>query len=92
MVLFTIGEMVASPVTAAYVANFSPAHMRGRYAGAFGLTWPLALIFAPGLGMKMLAYNPVSLWFSCWCLGLLAAGIILMDVTRRKVVAETVKV
>jgi MFS family permease len=87
MVLFTIGEMVASPVTAAYVANLSPEHMRGRYAGAFGFTWPLALIFAPGLGMKMLASNPLSLWVTCGMLGLLAAGIILMEINEKKVMA-----
>ena len=53
--LFTLGEMVAVPVSSAYIANLSPPHMRGRYAGAYGLTWALALIVAPATGMRLLA-------------------------------------
>jgi len=79
MILFTLGEMIAMPVQGAYVANLAPAHLRGRYTGVFGLNWALALIFAPGLGMKLLACNPAALWLSCGLLGLLAAGIILSE-------------
>jgi MFS family permease len=86
MALFTLGEMVAIPVAAAYVANLSPAHMRGRYAGASGLTWAVVLIFAPGVGMKLLAHNAMWLWVSCGALGLLAAGIILVKVGEKRVV------
>jgi MFS family permease len=76
IIIFTLGEMIAMPVSAAYVSNLAPAHMRGRYMGVYGLNWGLALIFAPGLGMKMLAYNPTIMWLSCGGLGLLAAMII----------------
>lgn len=79
LILFTLGEMIAMPVQGAYVANLAPAHLRGRYTGVFGLNWALALIFAPGLGMKLLACNPAFLWIGCGLLGLLAAGIILME-------------
>lgn len=80
IVVFTLGEMIAMPVSAAYVANLAPAHMRGRYMGVSGLNWSLALIFAPGLGMKMLGYNPSVMWLSCGGLGLLAAMIISANV------------
>jgi MFS family permease len=80
MSLFTLGEMVAIPISAAYLANLSPPHMRGRYAGVYGLTWASALMFAPGLGMKMLAYNPFLLWSACGALGLVSAAIILIKV------------
>ena len=87
MALFTLGEMVAIPVAAAYLANLSPPHMRGRYAGANGLTWAVVLIFARGMGMRMLAHNPMRLWVTCGVLGLLAAAIILVDVRAKPAVS-----
>jgi MFS family permease len=80
MALFTLGEMVAVPVSSAYIANLSPPHMRGRYSGVYGLTWASALIFAPAMGMKVLAYSQSLLWLSCGVLGVLAASIILAKV------------
>jgi MFS family permease len=79
MILFTLGEMIAMPVQGAYISNLAPAHMRGRYVGVFGLNWAVALIFAPALGLKMLAYNPDLLWLACGLLGALAASIILLE-------------
>lgn len=80
VVIFTLGEMVAMPVASAYVSNLAPAHLRGRYLGVNGLTFALALIIAPGLGMKLLALNPMALWFGCGILGVIGALIILMKV------------
>lgn len=80
MILFTLGEMTAMPVSAAYVSNLAPAHLRGRYMGVNGLNWALALVIAPGLGLKLLAYNPALLWLGCGVLGVLAAGIIVMEI------------
>ena len=77
MVVFTLGEMIAMPVSTAYVADLSPAHMRGRYMGVFGLTWALALVGGPALGMMLYAQSPILLWVSCVCLGVLGAWIIL---------------
>ncbi len=90
--LFTLGEMVAVPVSSAYIANLSPPHMRGRYAGAYGLTWALALIIAPAMGMRVLAYSQSLLWLSCGALGVLAATIILVDVGRPASLATPVEI
>jgi len=89
IIIFTLGEMIAMPVAAAYVANLAPAHLRGRYTGVYGLNWALALILAPGLGLKMLGYNPVLLWLVCGALGVLAAGIILMEIRPAEVPVGT---
>jgi len=78
--LFTLGEMVAIPVTSAFVANLAPAHLRGRYMGVFGLNWALALIIAPGLGLKLLAQNPAVLWLGCGAFAIVGAIIISMKV------------
>jgi MFS family permease len=78
MAVFTFGEMLTMPVSAAFVADLAPAHMRGRYLGASGLTWATALIIGPGMGLKLYAFNTVIYWVACGGLGLLAAGIILV--------------
>ena len=82
ILIFTLGEMIAMPVSNAYVANLAPSHLRGRYQGVNGLTWALALIFAPELGLKLLAYNPLVLWLGCGALGVLGALTISFSVKK----------
>jgi MFS family permease len=79
IIIFTLGEMIAMPVASAYVANLSPPHLRGRYMGAYGLNWGLALIIAPWLGMKLLDYSPLTLWLGCGALAVIGAFIISME-------------
>jgi MFS family permease len=78
MVIFTFGEMLTMPVSAAFVADLAPANMRGRYLGASGLTWATALIIGPGLGMKLYAFSTLIYWLACGGLGVLAAAVILV--------------
>lgn len=77
MAVFTLGEMLAMPITSAYIADLAPATMRGRYMGVYGLTWTVALIVGPGMGMTLLAAGPVFLWAVCAGLGVLAAALVL---------------
>jgi MFS family permease len=79
MAVVTFGEMLTIPVSAAYVADLAPANMRGRYMGAFGLTWALGLTLGPSLGMALFHHGAAVLWLSCGALGLVAAGIILSE-------------
>ena len=83
MAIVTFGEMLTIPVSAAYIADLAPPHMRGRYMGANGLVWAAALVIGPGLGMKLFAIGPALLWLSCGVLGLLAATIILGEIKPR---------
>jgi MFS family permease len=76
IVLFTFGEMVAMPISGAYVADLAPADRRGLYMGTWGLTWSLAFVFGPSLGMMLFASSPAALWVSCGLLGVVAAWII----------------
>jgi MFS family permease len=80
MVLLTFGEMVAMPVCSAYIADLAPAHFRGRYMGAYAMTWALGLMIGPGMGMKLFGLGPTVLWLSCGSLGVLAALIILIKI------------
>jgi len=85
MIVVTFGEMLTIPVSAAYVADLAPAHMRGRYMGAFGLTWALGLTVGPSLGMTLFQFGAGVLWLSCGALALVAAGIILSGARSRAV-------
>jgi MFS family permease len=77
VVIFTLGEMVAMPVSSAYIADLAPAHLRGRYMGAYALTWSAALVLAPQLGLRMFGVSPTGLWLACGALAALAAAIIM---------------
>jgi len=83
MIIFTLGEMVTMPMVSGYVANLAPAHMRGRYLGVSGLTWSVALILGPGLGMKLFARDPAIYWLSCGAVSLIAAAVILISIKPR---------
>ena len=77
MVVFTLGEMLSMPMASAYVADLAPPSMRGRYMGVYGLTWTVALVVGPALGMSLLAAGPSFLWLACGALGILAAALAL---------------
>jgi len=76
MTVFTLGEMTTMPTASAYLANLAPPEMRGRYMGVSGLTWAMALIIGPGVGMKVFTVNPTAYWIACAALGLFAAAVI----------------
>ncbi|MEO0413331.1 MAG: MFS transporter [Verrucomicrobiota bacterium] len=72
MLVFTIGEMIALPISSAYLADLSPEKMRGRYSAALGLTWNLGHAIAPGVGLMLYEKLPIALWWGCLGLGILA--------------------
>jgi MFS family permease len=77
MVVFTFGEMISMPVSAAYIADNVPPTMRGRYMGVYGLMWALGLVLGPGIGVKLFASAPAVLWAACGLLAVAAAVLML---------------
>lgn len=71
--VLTMGEMVAMPVTSAYVAGLAPANLRGRYMGAYGLTWTVAQIFVPGICMRVFEAEGRVFWLVCSLIGFASA-------------------
>ena len=51
VVVWTIGEMLMAPVSAGYIANRAGDKNRGAYLGMFNMTFSLAYILGPVLGM-----------------------------------------
>jgi MFS family permease len=64
-VLWTIGEMLYFPMSAAHVANSSPPHMRGRYQGAWGIAWGIGAVIGPMLGTRLWEWHARALWLAC---------------------------
>jgi MFS family permease len=62
VVIWTVGEMIGSPTSQAYLAAIAPADLRGRYAGGLGLAWSLAFSVGPLLGGLALSVGHGALW------------------------------
>jgi len=77
--IWTVGEMLNSPMAGAYVADRAPMHLRGRYQGAWGLTWGVGLIFGPVVGAALFTWNPSGFWLICGLLASMGAGLVLLS-------------
>jgi MFS family permease len=91
VVLWTVGEVVGFPVASALVADFAPPALRGRYQGAYSMTWGLAYMLSPLLGGETMAHwGAPALWALCLALGSAAAvGHLLAAGSRRRRLAGT---
>lgn len=74
MVVITVGEMIALPISNALVVKFAPEDMRGRYSFMYSVSWGIAYAAGPYLaGLILDKFNPNWLWYACGILGGLAA-------------------
>ncbi|MFG1944764.1 MDR family MFS transporter [Nonomuraea sp. NPDC048826] len=75
IVVWTAGEIVTAGIAGTILATLAPAHLRGRYAGLFGLAWSAAGMLAPLLGSALLEVGGQrALWFTTGGIGLAAAA------------------
>ena len=90
IVVWTLGEIANHPVASALAADLSPAPLRGRYQGAFSLSWALAFLVAPALGGAVLSSRGAgAVWAGSFALMLLvAAGQLRLGPARRRRLAE----
>lgn len=72
--VWTVGEILFAPVNAGIVATLAPPHLRGRYQGAFTLTWSLASMLAPIASSNLLpVIGHKALWAGCLVIGVAVA-------------------
>ena len=72
--IWTLGEIAATSVAPAIVADLSPIDLRGLYQGIFGAAWGLAYFVGPLVGGWV--YENVgsdTLWIGCLIVGILVA-------------------
>ena len=75
VVVWTVGEILVLPTGNAVVADVALPSMRGRYQGAYGLSFGLAGFGAPLIGTAVLQrWGSLALWSGCLCAGLAVAA------------------
>jgi MFS family permease len=79
MVVMTVGEMIAMPVSLTYVSTMAPEDMRGRYMGVWGFSWALAMVIATSGGLVFYAIMGSEFWILVAGFALLASVLILIN-------------
>ena len=75
VVVWTLGEICVLPVANAIVADVARPELRGRYQGAYGLSWGIATCIAPVAGTSVLQhFGSGALWTGCFVVALLVAA------------------
>jgi MFS family permease len=84
--VWTLGEITASAVAPALIADLSPVDLRGLYQGIWGAAWGLSFFLGPLAGGWAYEHlGPAALWTGCLALGwLVAIGFLSMNVPARK--------
>jgi MFS family permease len=84
--IWTLGEIAASAVAPAIIADLSPIDLRGLYQGIFGSAWGLSFFIGPLLGGQIYeTWGANALWGSCLALGiLLAFGYLALGVPAKR--------
>jgi MFS family permease len=72
--VWTLGEMVNAPTQTGLVVRLSPVHGRGRYQGAYTLSWSAAALVAPLMAGFVIDHLGADwLWGLCAAIGTAAA-------------------
>ncbi|HSK67459.1 MAG TPA: MFS transporter [Anaerolineales bacterium] len=70
--LWTLGEIAATSVSPAIIADLSPVRLRGLYQGIFGAAWGLSYFIGPLAGGWVYEqFGSTTLWIGCLVLGLI---------------------
>jgi len=77
VVIWTLGEMVSSPVAGAYAVQLAPEQYRGRYLGLLMMMWSLGMVIGPSSGTLLFEHNPALVWTACGALGVISAALML---------------
>ena len=76
IIVFTFGEMIFFPITAAYTSEIAPADRRGEYMGYYQMTFSFAFSAGPWLGTIVYEnYGSVILWSGALFFGLITAAL-----------------
>ncbi|WP_058045731.1 MDR family MFS transporter [Streptomyces roseifaciens] len=72
--VWTLAEIINSPIQMGLVARLSPTHGRGRYQGMYTLSWAAASLVAPVAGGTAIdRFGADALWAGCAVVGTVTA-------------------
>lgn len=80
--IYTVGEMLLSPVQMTFVANIAPEHLRGTYMGAASLQWIVGSAAGPIFAGFLLDRHLGQILFSILGIGCLIAGVIYLSLDQ----------
>jgi predicted MFS family arabinose efflux permease len=70
VVVWTFGEMLLLPASAAYISDLAPRGRSGEYIGMHSAMMSVSMMLAPSLGATVLQYfGARALWVGCWLVG-----------------------
>ncbi|QGV77859.1 MDR family MFS transporter [Streptomyces ficellus] len=73
VVLWSLGEMISTSVSQAYLGSLAPPQLVGRYQGLYGVAYTIGTGAGPLIGGALYAYAPWMFWTLVGVSGLLAA-------------------
>lgn len=73
VLVWTVGEMMTSSISQAYLGSLAPPHMVGRYQGLHGVAYTTGTGAGPLIGGAVYAFGPWALWTLIAVVGLLSA-------------------
>lgn len=75
VIVWSLGEIGVLPIANAIVADVALPELRGRYQGAYGLSFGIASFAAPILGSAVMQhFGAHTLWLGCLIVGALVAA------------------
>jgi MFS family permease len=77
VIIWSLGEMIESPVSSTIAADRAPVRARGRYQAAYGTMFGVAWMIGPVVGTIVYSQNPDALWLGCGVAGIVAASLAL---------------
>ena len=90
--VWTLAEMLYSPMAGPYLIRIAPERFRGRYMGLLVLMWSIGLIIGPIAGMWLFERNETLLWTSCLVVGLISSALMLRATSAEILVNEKARV
>jgi MFS family permease len=77
VMIWTLGEMMNSSISQAYVGSLAPPRMVGRYQGLHGVAYTIGTGAGPLIGGAAYAVGPWALWSLVGVAGVLSAQLCL---------------
>ncbi|GAA1856363.1 MFS transporter [Myceligenerans crystallogenes] len=76
--VWTVAEMVYTPIANAYPGDVAPESARGRYQGAEGLAHTIGATAGPVIGGALYAVSAATHWWLCLVIGLASAALVML--------------
>jgi MFS family permease len=86
IIVWTFGEMIVFPASAAYVSEIAPVKKRGEYMGFYQMSFSISFMAGPWLGSVVLEnYGSFSLWTGAFAF-CIASAIMMFNLKAKKAI------